>query len=161
MTFVIRSATEKDINLITNIIRASFFDVAIRFNLTVKNAPTHPSNCTEAWIKTALEKGIKYYILEYNSIPCGCIALEQANVDICYIERLSVLPKYRKQGFGRDLVHYALKEAKKIGAKRVEIGIMAEHKELKEWYIKQGFYKKNIVSFEHLPFSVAFMFIEI
>ena len=57
----IRQATDKDIPLLTNIIRTSNQDIAERFQLTPQNAPKHPSNCTDAWIESAFEKGITYY----------------------------------------------------------------------------------------------------
>ncbi len=37
------------------------------------------------------------------------------------------------------LASHVLAEAKRLGATRVEIGIIAEHTELKEWYEKFGF----------------------
>jgi len=55
------------------------------------------------------------------------------------------------------LVNYALNEAKKLGAHRVEIGIISHQVELKEWYKKLGFSTKTESQFEHLPFVVAFM----
>jgi len=158
---IIRNAKPNDAALLADIIRRSCKDVAVQFNLTTGNAPTHPSNCTSQWIETALEKGISYYILENNQEPRGCTALEKAGDDVCYLERLSVLPEFRKQGFGRLLVNHALKHAEEKSAKRVEIGIIAEHIILRDWYLKLGFYEKNTKIFKHLPFNVTFMFKEI
>ena len=155
--FVIRDASSSDIPLLTALIRNSFRNVADRFNLTAENCPTHPSNCTTEWIESALKKSIKYYILERKDFPCGCVALEQAQPDVFYLERLSVLPQFRRNGLGELLVNYALNEAKKLGAHRVEIGIISHQVELKEWYKKLGFSTKKESQFEHLPFVVAFM----
>jgi len=157
MSFIIRDSTEDDISLLTDLIRESFKDVAERFNLTAYNAPSHPSNCTEEWIIKAIQKGNKYYILEYQGVPCGCVALEEANSEVCYLERLSVLPNYRIKGFGKALVNHIIHKAKKITAKRIEIGIIAENLELKNWYIKQGFIERDIIKYEHLPFKVLFL----
>ena len=157
MEFLIRDATSDDVTLLTILIRNSFHDIAERFNLTPQNCPTHPSNCKTEWIESALKKGIKYYILEIKNIPCGCVALERAHSDVFYLERLSVLPQFRRNGFGEVLLNHALNEAKKLGAHRVEIGIISDHIELKEWYKKFGFFVKNETQFEHLPFKVTFM----
>ena len=157
MTFSIRSATEKDISLLVSLIKGSFRDVAERFALTPDNCPRHASNCTAAWIEEALKKGITYYILETDGTPCGCAALEQINQKVCYLERLAVLPQFRCRGFGETLVKHVCDEAKKLGAKHVEVGTIAEHIELNEWYEKLGFRLKNTVELEHLPFRVAFM----
>ena len=156
----IRQATDKDIPLLTNIIRTSNQDIAERFQLTPQNAPKHPSNCTDAWIESAFEKGITYYVLEDENILCGCIALEQVNAEVCYIERLAVLPSFRRKGFGEALVKHAFAEARKRHTCRVEIGTIAEHTQLTKWYQKLGFTVKNTVKFDHLPFNVTFMFIE-
>ncbi|KON26980.1 hypothetical protein AC481_06110 [miscellaneous Crenarchaeota group archaeon SMTZ-80] len=133
MNFTIKKANYKDAKLLTNLIRKSFKDVAKRFNLTQKNAPTHPSNCSVEWIKDALDKDIKYYILEFQNKPCGCIALEIAKPDVCYLERLAVLPKYRIKGFGKALVNHLIQEARDMKIKRIEIGIITENVELKRW----------------------------
>lgn len=154
---IIRDASTSDISLLTTLIRNSFRDVADRFNLTSENCPTHPSNCTTEWIESDLKKGVKYYILERENVSCGCVALEQAQPDVFYLERLSVLPQFRRNGFGKLLVNLALNEAKKLGAHRVEIGIISHQTELKEWYKKLGFSTKKESRFEHLPFVVAFM----
>ena len=161
MSVIIRDSTENDISLLTNIIRQSFKDVAERFNLTIQTAPNHPSNCTEEWIIKAIQNGNKFYILEHKNIPCGCVALEQANSEVCYLERLGILPNYRNNGFGKALVNHIIQEARNRNAKRVEIGIMAENIELKNWYIKQGFIERDTMKYKHLPFKVLFMFKEL
>jgi N-acetylglutamate synthase-like GNAT family acetyltransferase len=161
MEFLIRDATKDDIPLLTKLIRDSFRDVALRFNLTYENCPTHPSHCTTEWIESALKKGINYYILERKNIPCGCVALEQAQPNVFYLERLSVLPQFRRNGFGEAMVSHGVNEAKKLGAHRVEIGIISDQTELKEWYKKFGFSVKSETRFEHLPFKVTFMLREL
>jgi len=126
--------------------------------LLKKNTPTHPSNCSTEWIEDALDEGIRYYILEFQNKPCGCIALEIAQPDVCYLERLAVLLKYRKKGFGKALVNHLIQEARDMKIKRIEIGIIAENIELKKWYEKFGFMEIKTVEFDHLPFNVSFMF---
>jgi GNAT superfamily N-acetyltransferase len=157
MEFIIRLATKEDIPLLAKLIRDSFRDVALRFNLTYQNCPTHPSHCAMEWIESAFKKGINYYILERKNIPCGCVALEQAQPTVFYLERLSVLPPFRRNGFGEAMVNHVLKEAKKLGAHRVEIGLISDQAELKEWYKKLGFSIKDEKRFDHLPFKVTFM----
>ncbi|MFX0070232.1 MAG: hypothetical protein ACFFAO_03990 [Candidatus Hermodarchaeota archaeon] len=53
MSIIIRNAKKDDIDVLTYIIKNSFYDVAKKFSLTIENAPTHPSNCTNEWIITA------------------------------------------------------------------------------------------------------------
>lgn len=154
----IRKATTEDLALLAELIRQSFRNVAERFGLTSENCPKHPSNCTVDWVTAAMDKGVLFYVLEYCGTPCGCVALEQPKTGVCYLERLGVLPEFRCRGFGKALVLHVLEEAKALGIDRVEIGIIAEHTELKDWYGRLGFVvEREAVTFEHLPFKVTFM----
>ncbi len=154
---VIRKTTEEDIPLLSELIRRAYRDVAERFELTVENCPKHPSNCTDEWIQADFERGVRYFILEHRDKPAGCAAIEKANPDVCYLERLAVPPEYRRKGFGKALVDHLLREAGALGAKNVGIGVIAEQTDLKKWYEKAGFVEGETKRFEHLPFQVAFM----
>lgn len=156
-TMHIRKAHAEDAPLLSGLIRDSFQDVALRFNLTPNNCPKHPSNCTEEWIKNDFARGVTYYVLEHNCTPVGCVALEEASSDLCYLERLAVLPPSRRNGFGKALVDHVLAEAEALETKQVGIGIIAADTELLLWYQKMGFIEGEIKEFEHLPFLVAFM----
>lgn len=153
----IRPAGKDDAARLAGVIRESFQDVAKRFGLTADNAPTHPANCQPDWVETALAKGVRYFLLQRDGGSVGCVALERADADRCYLERLAVLPQYRRQGLGAALVEHALEEARGWGANRVEIGIIAAHDELRAWYEKFGFELTGTRDFPHLPFTVAFM----
>ena len=156
-TMHIRKAHAEDAPLLSGLIRDSFQDVALRFNLTPNNCPKHPSNCTGEWIKSDFARGVTYYVLEHNGTPTGCVALEKVSSDLCYLERLAVLPPSRRNGFGKALVDHVLDEAKTLEAKQIAIGIIAADTELKLWYQKMGFVEGETKEFEHLPFLVAFM----
>jgi N-acetylglutamate synthase-like GNAT family acetyltransferase len=153
----IRPCTQKDIGILVDTIRRSFHDVALRFDLTQENAPRHPSNCTADWIQKDMERGVNYFVMENKNIVVGSVALEKANPDLCYLERLAVLPNQLRRGFGKALVTQILSKAKSLGAKRVNIGIIAEQNELKKWYKKIRFVELESKEFPRLPFNVTFM----
>lgn len=157
VTTHIRQAFEADVPVITNIIREAFHDVAIRFNLTEQNCPRHPSNCSQQWVIDAMQKGIRYYLIETGGQAFGCVAVEQATPETCYLERLSVVPAYRRHGYGRTLAKHAISAAKSLGAKEIGISIIAEQAELKEWYRNLGFSGTRTATFKQLPFEVLFM----
>ena len=77
------------------------------------------------------------------------------------MEKLAILPKNRKKGNGGALIDHAIKKSNEFGDKRVEIGIINENIELKNWYEKLGFLFRETAYYEHLPFTVAFMSMEI
>jgi ribosomal protein S18 acetylase RimI-like enzyme len=161
MAVEIREAEGKDAGLLAGLIRDSFRGVAERFNLTPENAPTHPSFCTDEWVESAMRRGIRFYVLRSEGFPRGSAAMEKADSGVCYLERLAVLPSYRRRGYGAAMVSRILNEAREAGADRVEIGVISDQVELIDWYHKLGFTEKNKARFEHLPFEVTFMFINL
>ncbi len=156
-TFEIRQATVSDTRLLTGIIKKSYQDVAMRFKLTRENCPKHPSNCTDEWIEKDFIRGVSYYLLTRNDTPLGCGGIEQADKDICYLERLCVLPQYRGKGYGGMLVEHIFNRARALNARMLSIGIIARQEELKTWYEKFGFVEEQTKSFAHLPFDVTIM----
>jgi N-acetylglutamate synthase-like GNAT family acetyltransferase len=153
----IRMAGIHEAEIISAIVRTSHQDVAQRFHLTAENCPKHPSHCTAAWIEADMDRGVTYSLLLDANGPIGCVAVEHANAVMCYIERLSVLPDYRKQGCGEALVMHAMDAARALNVKAVGIGIIAEFTELKVWYEKLGFVPGETREFSHLPFRVQRM----
>jgi N-acetylglutamate synthase-like GNAT family acetyltransferase len=157
----IRKGSSKDISLLSELIRLSYRDVADRFKLTPANCPKHPSNYTDEWVENDFRRGVSYYILEHEGIAAGCVAIEKANADLCYLERLAVLPHEREKGLGRQLVKHVFHKARKLGTKNISIGIIARQTELKQWYQKIGFIEGETKKFSHLPFRVTFMTYEL
>jgi N-acetylglutamate synthase-like GNAT family acetyltransferase len=157
MSSKIRICTKEDTQVLAETIRRSFRDVAERFGLTQENAPRHPSNCTVDWIREHMELGVTYFAIENKNHVVGCVALERANSEVCYLERLAVLSDQRRRGFGKALVNHVLSEAKLLGVNYVSIGIIAEQTELKNWYTGLGFVEGESKEFPHLPFLVTFM----
>jgi N-acetylglutamate synthase-like GNAT family acetyltransferase len=155
--YKIRTCDRGDIEILVKTIRESFRTVAERFGLTQENPPRHPSNCTAEWIQQEMDRGVQYFVLESDGIVSGCVALEIASSEVCYLERLAVLPLQRQRGFGKALVEHVLSEAKLLGARHVDIGTIAEDTELKNWYKRLGFIETQTTEFAHLPFRVTFM----
>jgi GNAT superfamily N-acetyltransferase len=157
----IRQANTLDTSLLSRLIRQSYRGVADRFNLTTANCPKHPSNCTDEWIENDFGRGVIYFILEHEGVPTGCVAIERAGADLCYLERLAVLSHERQNGFGSQLVEHVFHTAREFGSKKISIGIIAEQTELKLWYRKFGFVDGETKKFRHLPFMVTFMTCEL
>lgn len=156
--YAITDAGGDQAELLAAIIRQAFRDVARRMGLTPENAPTHPSNCTPEWIRGDLAKGLSYYLLEIDRVPCGCVALElAAQPDVGYLERLALLPAYRGKGYGKALALHALEKARLRGCSLVSIGIIAHDARLKAWYAGLGFIEHKRQQLRHLPFEVLFM----
>jgi N-acetylglutamate synthase-like GNAT family acetyltransferase len=158
---IIRDAKKTEKEVLIALIRDSFRDVAEKFALTAESCPKFPAFNAKERVEGDFEKGLMYYILEENGRTCGCVALEKAGPDLCYLGRLAVLPEHRNKGYGQALVNHLFEQARKFGIRRVEIGIISKHRKLKNWYRKFGFIEKGTKKFDHLPFNVAFMYREL
>jgi GNAT superfamily N-acetyltransferase len=158
---IIRQANKADKGILVALLRDSFRDVAEKFALTTENCPKFVGFNAKERVDSDFEKGLRYFILEENGRACGCVALEKAGPDLCYLGRLAVLPKNRRNSYGKTLINHVFDQARKIGAQRVEIGMIAKDRKLKNWYKKFGFVQKGTKKFGHLPFTVAFMYREL
>lgn len=150
--------SEKDLIECTEVIQKSFKTVADEFNLNISNAPTHPSNITLTALKESVGKGITCYGLYRNNKVIGCISIEKSpDINKYYIEKLSVLPDKRNNGYGKMLMDFACDKIREKGGKIISIGIINENAILRNWYKKYGFNEKGLKRFAHLPFEVCFM----
>lgn len=153
----IRAADIGDAELLTQLIREAFADLADRFGLTQENCPTNPAFTTPDDQRAAMAKGISYYVLHDEDGPVGCVALDTRDPDEPCLARLGVLRERRGRGYGRALVEHVIEEVRSRSLRRVVIGVIAEHHELVGWYEGLGFEKDQIRHFDHLPFEVRLM----
>lgn len=153
----IQKSTPDDSSIIALLVSKSNRDVAVAFGLNADNCPKHPSFYTEVWVKDDFVRGVQYFILEENSRPIGCVAFESPNRELAYLNRLSVLPEYRKRGVGARLVNHIVEYARSFSIKTISIGVIGDHFELQRWYRNLGFIDGETKRFPHLPFSVKYM----
>ena len=153
----IRPASENDIAAIAHLIQLAYKDVAQRFGLNSDNCPKHPSNTTDAWIRSDLERAVTYFLLVQDNALIGCAALETSDPSVAYLMRLAVLPEFRRRGFGEMLVQHIISQARRLAMSCISIGLIAEQEELATWYRKLGFIPGETKRFEHLPFTVRYM----
>ena len=151
------SATREDADLIAAVIRESHRDVARMFAITRENNPKHPSFCATEWVVSDFNRGEEYFLCRAGKTSAGCVAFEQPDSETAYLNRLSVLPGYRRQGIGAALVRHIVAYARSKQVNVVSIGIIAAHEVLKTWYAGLGFIEKDTLRFAHLPFDVTFM----
>ena len=63
--------------------------------------------------------------------------------------------------YGQELVEFTIDQVSKHGGKKISIGTIDEQTILKNWYKKLGFKEISTRKFEHLPFTVCYMEIEV
>jgi len=129
------------------------------FGFTRETNPTNNAFIDASTLKNQLNKGIDLFALSVNSQLIGCIAIEKSKstLDTFYIEKVSVVPEYRNQGYGVQLMDFALTKIKESGGKNASIALIDSFTKLKNWYRSQGFIETGTKDFEQLPFRVCFM----
>ncbi len=151
--------SEKNLSAILHVLNVSHGIVAKEFGFTKYNNPTNNAFIDEQTLRAQLDKGIDLYALSADNILIGCIAIERSikEKDTFYIEKVSIMPEYRNQGYGVRLMDFATLKIKELGGKVISIALIDLNIKLKKWYLSQGFHENGFKDFEHLPFRVCFM----
>jgi len=148
---------EKELENSVSVIADSFRTVAVEFNLTKDNCPTHSSLVTLKQLNEMKRKGLKLFGLFEGDAQVGFVAVEKKKHKVFNLEKLAVLPEHRHKGYGGKLVEFSEEYVKNTDGEKLSIGIINEHAVLKKWYEGKGFKETSVVKFEHLPFTVCFM----
>ena len=148
---------EEELKTSARVVRNAFRTVALDFEFTRENNPTHPSFMTIRRLRRDRDMRVKFFGLFLGERQIGFIAVEKADAALYYIERLAVLPQYRHRRYGKKLMEFAFEYIRTNGGTKVSIGIINEHTVLKEWYKGLGFKETSVREFAHLPFTVCFM----
>ena len=149
--------SRNELNTSLRVITESFSTVASELGLSSENCPTHPAFMTWARLQETLEKKVNLFGLFSGELQVGLVAVEKSTDEVFFLERLSVLPDYRHQGYGKRLIDYAFNFVKAQGGKVIKIALINEHSILKQWYLDYGFIETGTKNFPHLPFTVCFM----
>jgi diamine N-acetyltransferase len=150
---------EKDLSAIIKVLNISHGTVAKDFGFTKDNNPTNNAFIDEQTLRVQLNKGIDLYSMSNKSKLIGCIAIEKSTkeTDTFYIEKVSIIPKFRNHGYGVKLMDFAITKIKELGGRVISIALIDSNIKLKNWYLSQGFNVTGTKDFEHLPFKVCFM----
>lgn len=110
--------------------------------------------------KYALPSG-RLTLCYVDGIPAGCIALRNIDDDTCEMKRLYVKPDFRGLKLGMKLSQHLLKEAKKIGYKKMRLDTIASTmKHAFNLYEQMGFYEIEPYNYNPQP-GVVYMEIEL
>ncbi|MGN0521862.1 MAG: GNAT family N-acetyltransferase [Eubacterium sp.] len=153
--------SKEQLNACLNIIHNSFITVADEFRLNKENCPNHTAFMSIDKLIEQYENGADMFLYKHSDKYVGYFSLEN-NDESVELNNLSVLPKYRHLGIGKEMVNYAkdfiIKNAK---AEKIAIGIIEDNAVLKDWYKQLGFIHTGTRKFKHLPFTVGFMELEL
>ena len=161
LNIIIREINGAELIRCAEVIRESFKTVASELGLTRDNIPNHPSFLTVEELRGLVDKDIKFFGLFLGDRQIGSVAVQAADDGVYFLQKLAVLPEYRNDGYGRELVSFVIDYVKHNDCKKLALGIWDVQTGLKEWYLRLGFTVNSTRDFEHLPLTVCLMDMEI
>ena len=156
---MIKVVDVKDITECVNVIRESFLTVANELGFTEENAPRFTAFATtEERLMWQLENEHRPMSAYYDDGKIvGYYSLAILEEHKCELNNLCVLPSYRHNGIGEQLLNHAFDMARDLNCAKMNIGIVEENKVLKCWYEEMGFVHIGIEKFDFFPFTCGYM----
>ena len=145
------------LKICVDIIKKSFETVRKDLKLTRENCPTHPSFIDLDRFIKIINKGAIVFGLYIGSEQIGLYMIEKLANGYSYLEKLSILPEYRCQGYAKELIEHVIEYTRNNNLLGIKIDIVDNNSSLKKWYKKFGFVEVGKKKFKHLPFTVCFM----
>lgn len=156
---MIKEIDQTQIHECVQVIRDSFSSVAAEFGITAETAPGFTAFATTedrlSWQLNGEHRPM--YAYYDNGRIVGYYSLLLQENGECELNNLSVLPEFRHQGIGRELLNHAFYAAKALGCKKMNIGIVEENQRLRKWYESFGFVHTGTQKFDFFPFTCGYM----
>ena len=154
---IVPIAQKEDLTKCLEVIHRSFKTVADEFGLTTENCPKHTSFIPIYFLTTQMNWGWHMFGLHHEGEIIGYMSLSKEDDTTYELHNLAVLPEYRHNGFGKELLDHARETVKSLGGKTIKIGIIEESSVLKNWYEANGFIHTGTKKFDHLPFTSGYL----
>ncbi len=153
----IRIITGEPLEPSVAVIRRAFGTVAEEMGITEQNAPRFTAFIKPEHLEETRRKGGVFWGLFIDGKQAGFVALLKEEDGKYWMKRLAVLPEYRHGGRGKALVDTVIDYVRSKGEKKLYIALVNEEKVLKDWYKAMGFKETSVERYPYLPFTVAFM----
>ena len=156
---MIKAVDVKDIAECAKVVRESFSTVANEFGYTIENAPGFTAFATteERLNGQLTEEHRPMYAFWDNETIVGYYSLLLQENKECELNNLCVIPAYRNNGIGEELLKDAFKNVKELNYNKINIGIVEENKVLRKWYESFGFVHTGTKKFDFFPFTCGYM----
>ena len=153
----IREVSRDEALVIMRLVRAAFATVYERFGITRENWPRHASNLEVDWIQGMFDGGARYFMVRDAGEPAGCVALQARDEGEVHVRHLAVLPACRGKGLGGALLAHVIDETRRLGARHITLGLIADDVELEAWYRRRGFEVTGKKPLDDAPFEITLM----
>lgn len=157
MKISIIKVTKDNLPECLEVIHRSFSTVADEFGLTKENCPKHTSFIPISYLETQMKWGWLMFGLYTDERIIGYMSLSKEADKAYELHNLAILPEFRHNGFGKQLLDHAKETVRSLGGSKIKIGIIEESTVLKNWYITNGFEHVGTKKFDHLPFTSGYL----
>lgn len=156
---MIKAIEQEHIGECVCVIRESFGTVAKEFGFTQQNAPRFTAFATDEnriHRHFLVERRPMYgYFADGKLIGYYSLCLQGNRA--CELNNLCVLPGYRHQKIGEQLLEDAFQKAHGLHCTKMNIGIVEENRVLRKWYEHYGFVHVGTEKFDFFPFTCGYM----
>jgi len=154
---VVRPLGGEDLPQSAAVLREAFADVAAEFGLTPQNAPGNGAFATAGDLAAERSAGCLMYGMFHRGGQTGFVSLRPGDHAVHELRRLAVRPPFRHAGRGGRLLDFAKAEARRLGARRLALGLIEENGRLRAWYLAHGFVHAGTERRPGFPFTVGRM----
>lgn len=153
MPIIIKEQDFCDLPACAEVIHRGFAETAERNGFTVENNPTHGAFVTTERLMSEKTNGVILFCALLDGERMGFFGLDLRE-NTAILEKLTVIPQHRHNGYGTQMVEYAKTFAASKGKAALTAGIIGTDERLWEWYKRNGFVIEEERNFPHLSFPV-------
>lgn len=158
---MIRQIQISELEQCLSVIRESFATVANEFNWTEENCPHHPTFMKIEKLQNNWDNGYLMYGYYLNDDIIGYVSLSKVGDTMYELHKLAILPEYRHNNYGKQLLDFCINKAKELGGNKIVLDIIEENTKLKNWYAAKGFVHTGVKKFNVFPFTIGYMELKI
>lgn len=154
---MIKPIVENDLPVCLEIFHKGYETVAVEFGLTEENCPDRGrASLPMEKLISEFESGTKMFGYFIDDKIIGFLGMKIYD-EFCKLDDIIVLPEYRGNGYGKELLDFCKIKAKELGKSTIELGMIDDNKRLKKWYEDNGFVNIGYKNYEGAPFTAGRM----
>jgi ribosomal protein S18 acetylase RimI-like enzyme len=131
--FLLREVTDQDIPTLLVVLRTAFEEYRGRLD---PPSGAHTETVENVRQKLTTDRAV---VAVVDQEIAGCVFYQSEN-GLMYLERLAVLPLYRRRGLARALIDYVEARARVLGLSHVRLGVRVVLKDNWAYYERLGYY---------------------
>lgn len=144
-----------------SIMQLGYENTAIQFGMTEENCPYRGrTRLPYDILEKEYNSGCQMYVYRLDTELVGFLSLIIDKQEM-HINDIVIVPTYQNNGFGSELMQFAMEQAKEKGCKKIVLGMVHDNTPLRHWYEKFGFRTTKLRKYEKVTYTVGTMELEL